>query len=136
MPRTVVAWATFCNLSTPRLNRLKASASSLPPFNVTTSLGTSSSSGTPLVVPPGPLSNTAFESDKSAVYELRLVKAQVSDVVRVCDAVAHGDLSHRITVPVQGAFMVQVRDVINRMVDKLVQFAKGVIRVLQVFDTF
>ena len=124
-----MAWATLRNLPTPRLNRLKASASSLPPFNVTTSLETSSSSGTPLVVPPGSLSNTAFETDKSAVYELRLVKAQVSDVVRVCDAVAHGDLSHRITVPVQGSFMVQVRDVINRMVDKLVQFAKGVTRV-------
>jgi hypothetical protein len=30
--------------------------------------------------------------------------------------------------------MVQVRDVINRMVDKLVQFAKEVTRVSQVFD--
>ena len=100
-----------------------------PPFNVSTSIKTSSSSDTPLVVPPGPLSNTAFETDKSAVDELRLVKAQISDVVRVCNAVACGDLSHKVTVPVQGAFMIQVKDVINGMVDKLVQFAKEVTRV-------
>jgi len=59
------------------------------------------------------------------------MKAQVSDIVRVCDAVARGDLSHKITIPVQGAFMVQVKDVINGMVDKLIQFAKGVARVSQ-----
>ena len=100
--------------SNPSAESSQGSLSSAPPFpfNVTTSLKTSSSSGTPLVVPPGPLSNTAFETDKRAVDELRLVKAQVSDVVRVCNAVARGDLSHRITVLVQGAFMVQVKDVI------------------------
>lgn len=106
-----------------------------PPFNVTTSLKTSSSPDAPLVIPHGLLSNTAFETDKSAVNELRLVKAQVSDVVRVCDAVSRGDLSQKITVPVQGAFMVQVKDAINEMVDKLVQFAKEVTRVSQVFYT-
>ena len=111
------------------------SAPAIPPFNVTTSLKTSSSSDTPLVAPPGPFSNTAFETDKSAVDELRLVKAQVSDVVRVCNAVTRGDLSHKITVPVQGAFMVQVKDVVNGMVDKLGQFAKGVARVSQEFGT-
>ena len=109
----------------------------LSTFDVTTSLETFSSSGTPLVSPSGPLSNTPFETDKNinAVDELRLVKAQVSDVVRVCDAVARGDLSSKIAVPVQGAFMAQVKDVVNGMVDKLGQFAKEVARVSHEFDT-
>jgi len=85
--------------------------------------------GSPLVVPPGPLSVAAFESGMSAVEELRLLKAQVSDVARVCKAVADGDLTQRITVPVQGPVMVQLKDVINIMVDKLGQFAKEITRV-------
>jgi len=52
----------------------------------------------------------------SAVEELRLLKAQVQDVARVCNAVARGDLSQKITVPVQGVVMVQLKDVINTMV--------------------
>jgi osomolarity two-component system sensor histidine kinase NIK1 len=66
-----------------------------------------------------------------AVEELRLLKAQISDVVRVCDAIARGDLSHRITVPFKGVFMAQLRDVVNGMVDKLDQFAREVTRVSQ-----
>ena len=72
--------------------------------------------GSPLVVPPGPLAAAAFESGLSAVEELRLLKAQVQDVARVCNAVARGDLSQKITVPVQGVVMVQLKDVINTMV--------------------
>lgn len=72
----------------------------------------------PLVVPPGPLAAAAFESGLSAVEELRLLKAQVQDVARVCNAVARGDLSQKITVPVQGVVMVQLKDVINTMVCK------------------
>lgn len=34
----------------------------------------------------------AFESDMSAVEELKLLKPQVSDLARVCNAVARGDL--------------------------------------------
>ena len=34
----------------------------------------------------------AFESDMSVVEVLRLLKAQVSDLARVCNAVARGDL--------------------------------------------
>lgn len=86
-------------------------------------------SGSPLVVPMGPLAAAAFESGLSAVEELKLLKAQVMDVARVCNAVATGDLSQKITVPVQGVVMVQLKDVINKMVDKLGQFAKEVTRV-------
>ncbi len=72
--------------------------------------------GSPLVVPPGPLATAAFESGMSAMEELRLLKTQVQDVSRVCQAVARGDLSQKITVPVQGVVMVQLKDVINSMV--------------------
>ena len=75
--------------------------------------------GSPLVVPPGPLVAAAFESGLSAVEELRLLKAQVQDVARVCNAVAQGDLSQKITVPVQGVVMVQLKEVINTMVCKV-----------------
>jgi osomolarity two-component system sensor histidine kinase NIK1 len=88
-----------------------------------------SPNGSPLVVPPGPLSTAAFESGLSAVEELRLLKAQVQDVARVCKAVADGDLTQKIEVGVQGPVMVQLKDVINTMVDKLGQFAKEVTRV-------
>jgi osomolarity two-component system sensor histidine kinase NIK1 len=98
---------------------------------VTSAFQASPSSGSPLLVPPSPLVSAAFEPDMSAVEELRLLKARISDVVRVCNAIARGDLSHRITVPFQGVFMTQVRDVVNGMVDKLDQFAREVIRVSQ-----
>jgi osomolarity two-component system sensor histidine kinase NIK1 len=94
-----------------------------------------SPSGSPLVIPPGPLAAAAFESGMSAVEELRLLKAQVTDVSRVCNAVARGDLSQKITVPVQGVVMVQLKDIINTMVDKLGQFAKEVTRVSQEVGT-
>ncbi|KZP13596.1 hypothetical protein FIBSPDRAFT_753155 [Athelia psychrophila] len=96
---------------------------------------TGSPGGSPLVVPPGPLAAAAFESGMSAVEELRLLKAQVQDVARVCNAVARGDLSQKITVPVQGVVMVQLKDVINTMVDKLGQFAQEVTRVSQEVGT-
>lgn len=44
----------------------------------------------PLVIPMGPLAAAAFESGMSAVEELKLLKAQVQDVARVCNAVARG----------------------------------------------
>ena len=92
---------------------------------------TSPSSGSPTIVPPGPLVDVACESGMDAVEELRLLKAQISDAARVCNAVAHGDLSQKITVPVQGVVMVQINDVINGMVDKLGQFAREATRVSQ-----
>ncbi|KAF9459630.1 hypothetical protein BDZ94DRAFT_1171284 [Collybia nuda] len=72
---------------------------------------------------------------KDQVEELQLLKDQVQDVARVCNAVARGDLSQKITVVVQGVVMVQLKDVINTMVDKLGQFAKEVTRVSQEVGT-
>ena len=108
---------------------LNVKTSSINGHSVSGAESMPSSAGSPLVVPPGPLSAAAFESGMSAVEELRLLKAQVQDVARVCKAVADGDLTQKITVPVQGPVMVQLKDVINTMVDKLGQFAKEVTRV-------
>ncbi|KAG9225601.1 hypothetical protein CCMSSC00406_0003104 [Pleurotus cornucopiae] len=49
-----------------------------------------------------------------------------------CDGAQRKNLSfssQRITFPVQGVFIAQVKDAINKMVDKLDQFSKEVIRV-------
>jgi len=89
------------------------------------------SSSPSVVAANGPLATAALESGLSAVEELRLLKQQVQDVARVCKAVADGDLSQKITVPVQGMVMVTLKEVINTMVDKLGLFAKEVTRVSQ-----
>ncbi|KAI0044635.1 hypothetical protein FA95DRAFT_1544784 [Auriscalpium vulgare] len=99
------------------------------------STSNSAPSGSPFVVPPGPVPAAAFESDTSAAEELKLLKAQVLDVLRVCNAVATGDLSQKITAPVQGVVVVQLKDVINKMVDRLAEFAKEVTRVNQEVGT-
>ncbi|KIK66346.1 hypothetical protein GYMLUDRAFT_239314 [Collybiopsis luxurians FD-317 M1] len=77
----------------------------------------------------GPMAAIVLESGLSALDELKLLKQQVQDVARVCKAVADGDLSQKITVPVQGAMMVKFKEVINTMVDNLNIFAKEVTRV-------
>lgn len=83
-----------------------------------TAFATSNSS--PMIVPTGgALALASFESGMSAVEELRLLKAQVEDVARVCQAVAEGDLSQKITVLVQGPVMSKLKDVINGMVNFL-----------------
>ncbi|THU96840.1 hypothetical protein K435DRAFT_663749 [Dendrothele bispora CBS 962.96] len=77
----------------------------------------------------GALAIAAQESGLSAVEELRLLKQQVKEVARVCKAVADGDLTQKITVPVQGMVMTTLKDIINSMVERLGQFAKEVTRV-------
>ncbi|KAF8178371.1 hypothetical protein K438DRAFT_1605046, partial [Mycena galopus ATCC 62051] len=53
---------------------------------------------------------------------------QIRDISRVCNAVAVGDLTQKITVPVQGALMMQLKTAINTMVDNLSHFAAEVTR--------
>ena len=65
----------------------------------------------------------------SAEKELELLKAQVQDIMRVCKAVATGDLTQKIIVPVEGPTMVELKDIINNMVDQLSIFATEVERV-------
>ena len=85
--------------------------------------------------PDFPLIDAPFESDMGAVKELRLLKAQISDVARVCNAIAHGDLFQKVTVPAQGVVMIQFRDVVNSMVEKLDLFASELTRVSQEVGT-
>ncbi|CAG8751374.1 1795_t:CDS:2, partial [Dentiscutata erythropus] len=53
---------------------------------------------------------------------------QVRDIAEVCTAVAHGDLSKKITVEVKGETLV-LKNTINTMVDQLNSFASEVTRV-------
>ncbi|KAF9151164.1 hypothetical protein BGX20_005483, partial [Mortierella sp. AD010] len=53
---------------------------------------------------------------------------QVRDIASVCTAVAHGDLSQKITVPVKGETLV-LKNTINTMVDQLRSFSSEVTRV-------
>ncbi|KAK0464807.1 hypothetical protein IW261DRAFT_1347247 [Armillaria novae-zelandiae] len=100
------------------------------------SFGINLSPNSPLIVTPsGSLATVAVESGLSAVEELKLLKDQVQDVARVCNAVANGDLSQKITVEVRGAVMVSLKDAINTMVEKLGKFAKEVTRVSQEVGT-
>ncbi|KAI9635269.1 two-component-like hybrid sensor histidine kinase 1 [Dioszegia hungarica] len=65
----------------------------------------------------------------SAERELELLKAQIADIARVCKAVASGDLTQKIVVPVEGQAMTELKDIINSMVDRLATFAVEVERV-------
>ena len=71
----------------------------------------------------------AADSGMSAEKELELLKAQVQDIARVCKAVATGDLTQKIIVPVEGQAMTELKDIINSMVDRLKTFAVEVERV-------
>jgi len=53
---------------------------------------------------------------------------QLRDVSKVATAIANGDLTQKITVDVRGEIL-QIKDVINRMVDQLNSFASEVTRV-------
>src|SRR3970282_1226916 len=54
--------------------------------------------------------------------------AQVRNIANVTNAVAHGDLSKKITVDVRGEIL-ELKDTINTMVDQLNSFASEVTRV-------
>nr|ODO02759.1 atypical/HisK protein kinase [Cryptococcus depauperatus CBS 7855] len=69
------------------------------------------------------------DSGMSAEKELELLKAQVQDIARVCKAVATGDLTQKIIVPVKGQAMTELKNIINAMVDRLQTFAVEVERV-------
>ncbi|KAF7441355.1 hypothetical protein PC9H_001705 [Pleurotus ostreatus] len=75
------------------------------------------------------VSEAELESGLSAAEELELLKVQVVEVARVCNAVSSGDLSQRIAFPVHSIVIVEVKDAINKMMDKLDQFSKEVTRV-------
>lgn len=59
---------------------------------------------------------------------------QVRNIATVATAVANGDLSQKITVDARGEIL-ELKDTINSMVDKLTQFASEVTRVAQEVGT-
>jgi HAMP domain-containing protein len=59
---------------------------------------------------------------------------QLSDVSKVATAIANGDLTQKITVDVKGELL-QIKDVINKMVDQLNGFASEVTRVAREVGT-
>ncbi len=59
---------------------------------------------------------------------------QLRDVSKVATAIAEGDLSQKITVDVKGEIL-QIKDVINQMVDQLGSFANEVTRVAREVGT-
>ncbi len=59
---------------------------------------------------------------------------QLRDVSKVATAIANGDLSQKITVEVKGEIL-QIKDVINKMVDQLSTFAAEVTRVAKEVGT-
>jgi methyl-accepting chemotaxis protein len=59
---------------------------------------------------------------------------QLRDVSKVATAIANGDLGQKITVDVRGEIL-QIKDVINRMVDQLSAFASEVTRVAKEVGT-
>lgn len=54
------------------------------------------------------------------IQELRLLKAQVSDFVRVCNAVSRGDFTQKLYGWADSIVMEQFRDVVNGMVGRLI----------------
>ncbi|UJR81699.1 Histidine kinase [Sandaracinus amylolyticus] len=59
---------------------------------------------------------------------------QLRDVSRVATAIANGDLTQKVTVDVKGEIL-QIKDVINKMVDQLNSFAAEVTRVAKEVGT-
>ncbi|KAF8308501.1 hypothetical protein DL93DRAFT_2086853 [Clavulina sp. PMI_390] len=70
------------------------------------------------------------QAELSPLEELRLLKAQVQDLTRVCQAVASGDLSQRVTIPVEDKAMVQLKDAINDIVTQSSQAVSEVTRLV------
>ncbi len=59
---------------------------------------------------------------------------QLRDMSKVATAIANGDLTQKITVDVKGELL-QIKDVINKMVDQLNSFAAEVTRVAKEVGT-
>ncbi len=82
-----------------------------------------------LPIDPNPITPGTSDPDTSATDELSNLKAQVQGISNVCYALARGDLSQKITVTVQDAALVQVKDAINSTIDKLSRYSQELARV-------
>ncbi|BEI90238.1 uncharacterized protein CcaverHIS019_0303080 [Cutaneotrichosporon cavernicola] len=131
LPPTVPHGATNSHLTTPPPHNttLAACPSCSAPIYQSTVPPTSPFASLELTSPRQSWSNGVADTGMSAEKELELLKAQVQDIARVCKAVATGDLSQKIIVPVKGQAMTELKDIINSMVDRLKTFATEVERV-------
>lgn len=77
-----------------------------------------SDEASPIVLPPF---FPPFPSTPDTLQELRLLKAQVSDFVRVCNAVSRGDFTQRLYGWADSIVMEQFRVTVNGMVGLLRQ---------------
>ncbi|KAH9475099.1 Hybrid signal transduction histidine kinase J [Psilocybe cubensis] len=83
---------------------------------------------TPQAVPSSIVADSSDEIVFRPGEEIRLLKSQLEDVARVCESVSRGNLGHKITSPVEGGIMAQVKDSVNSMVDNLSKLANDVTR--------
>lgn len=86
-------------------------------------------------IPPGPAIPAISDSGLSVEEENIWLRALVVDAARVCGAVSKGDLNQKITAPAKGSAMINLKEIINVMVDKLGQFSDEVTRVSQEVGT-
>ncbi|KAI0804626.1 hypothetical protein BC629DRAFT_1590870 [Irpex lacteus] len=84
--------------------------------------------GPSLITPPVLLAAPSSHPITDTVKDVRLLKTQVCDIARVCNAVSHGDLSQTVTGPVRGPVMTQLKDVVNTMVERLNQVTTEITR--------
>ncbi|KAK7448046.1 histidine kinase osmosensor [Stygiomarasmius scandens] len=70
---------------------------------------------------------TEHDNESSAVEELNLLREQVKEVTRVCQAIADGDLSHKITISTRDPTIITLKCTINSMVERLGQFTREAI---------
>lgn len=70
----------------------------------------------PPAVPSASIAEGNVEDEMNTDEELKMLKTQLSDVARVCDAVSRGDLSQKITTAVNGAVMIQLKETVDNMV--------------------
>ncbi|KAF7290793.1 Hybrid signal transduction histidine kinase J [Mycena indigotica] len=77
--------------------------------------------------PPSPSSTSRPRDDVE--NELQQVKNQMRDVARVCKAMAVGDLKQKLTTPVQGKLMNELKQDLNSVVDNMNSLSSEVMRI-------
>jgi len=112
-----------------------SSTSATTGTNTTGEKGAAESDPTLMGIPPGPAIPAISDSGQSVEEENIWLRALVVDAARVCGAVSKGDLNQKITAPAKGSAMINLKEIINVMVDKLGQFSDEVTRVSQEVGT-
>ncbi|KLO20390.1 hypothetical protein SCHPADRAFT_4586 [Schizopora paradoxa] len=104
-------------------SRSQQTPASLPPPESIRADAVRCSENIPLVMPPF---FSPFPPTPDTVQELRLLKAQVSDFVRVCNAVSRGDFTQKLYGWADSTVMEQFRVTVNGMVDRVASFSNEI----------